>query len=308
MSITGAIAFTHPGSTFAATPIAFAIPELPELKVTITESAFEAPEHIAAGRYLLTVANQSSSDAAADFILPSPHLSLEEAASGLAAIPQTAVNAHGTPAAHAPGGWFYSYDIRDAGGGDAAAAATRRAIIDLEPGRWVIWSDDFSDTTHIAELQVTGEMPATLPKISPTVTVTQDDTQTGFAFVVPATLTAGPQIVEVTNQSSQPHVTIFMKLPQLLSTAHVLSIFGLAAEATPNPGLPGLDDLEFALGAPIITSGVTQRQIHDLAPGYYAVICRIPDPIRGGVPHAAEGKLQIVEVRKRRSAVELDQI
>jgi hypothetical protein len=296
LSITGAMALTLRGTTVAATPVAFELPELPELQVTITDDAFDAPEHIAAGRYLLTVTNQSSSDAAADFILPPSELSLEEVANGLAAIPRTAANAHGTPAAHAPGGWFYSYDIRAAGGGDAAAGATRRAVIDLEPGRWVIWSDDFSNTTRIAELQVTGEMPANLPTISPSVTVTQDDTKTGFVFVVPDTLPSGPHIVQVTNESSQPHVAIFMKLPRQLSTADVMSIFGLPVDATPIPGLPGLDELEFALGAPIITSGVTQWQLHDFAPGYYAVICRIPDPIRGGVPHAAEGMLQIIEV------------
>jgi hypothetical protein len=61
--------------------------------------------------------------------------------------------------------------------------------------------------------------------------------------------------------------------------------------------LPTPDELELALAAPIITSGVTQWQLHDFEAGFYAVLCDIPDPLRGGAPHAAEGMLQIIEVR-----------
>ena len=281
----------------AATPVASGLPSLPELAVTITDSTFEAPSEIPAGRYLLSVTNRSASDAAASFILPPAVLSLDEVAAGLAAIPQTAASAHGTPSPSAEGSWFYDYGMTAAGGSDALAGATSQAIIDLQPGRWVIWTDDFSNTSRIVELNVTGEMPAPLPAIESSMTVTQNDTAGGFEFVLPGVLSAGPLVVEIANQSSQPHVAVFMKLPRQLDVAEVKQVLGLTEPASPIAGLPTPDDLELALAAPIITSGVTQWQLHDFEVGFYAVLCDIPDPLRGGAPHAAEGMVQIIEVR-----------
>jgi hypothetical protein len=271
---------------------------LPELEVTITETSFEAPASIPAGRYFLSLTNATGEDAAADFFLPPAELTLDEIKAGLAAIPQTAASAHGTPTPDAPGGWFYSYIVTGAGGGDAAPGAVRHAVIDLPPGRWVIWADDFSAAGKTTELDVTGEMPADLPEIPASVTILQNDTETGFVFDGPAVLAAGEQIIEVHNNSSQPHVAIFLKLPKELTAEQVLQIFELPSGATPEPGsgLPSRSELEFSLGAPIQTSGTTQWQIHDFEPGYYALICRIPDPVRGGAPHAAEGMISIVEV------------
>jgi hypothetical protein len=94
-------------------------------------------------------------------------------------------------------------DVLLAGGVSPFAGGTAQGIIDLEPGNWAIWADDFAPAA--IPLTVTGEMPAELADPDNAVTITESSDGETFAFEVARDFEAGTQIVEVRNESPQPH-------------------------------------------------------------------------------------------------------
>ena len=64
--------------------------------------------------------------------------------------------------------------------------------------------------------------------------------------------------------------------------------------ATPTAG--SLDTSRITPGfiTSIQSAQTTQYVAVDLEPGYYALLCFVGDPERGGVPHAFEGMIEVI--------------
>ena len=168
---------------------------LPEIDLVVTDTgATGTPAELAAGRYLVTLENQTTDQIAGGVFLAVPAgTSDEDALDGILG--------DGLPT------WFY--DATWAGGPIAESGQMDAVVVELAAGDW--WVDiDRTSTTDAAppadtatKLTVTGEMTAT-EELGGTIPVVLSE----YNFDIPATLAAGPQIWQVTNSGAQPHFLI----------------------------------------------------------------------------------------------------
>jgi len=69
------------------------------------------------------------------------------------------------------------------------------------------------------------------------------------------------------------------------------------SSGTPLPaGTPQQEDFVPISSMSTMSVGATAWFATDLEPGSYVMFCFVGDPHKGGMPHAAEGMAQIVEV------------
>jgi hypothetical protein len=256
----------------------------PELRLVATDDGFEAPEQVATGRYLIVLENRGTpggpaqvSDA--NFIQLPPGAAIEELNALLlaenAAIPE----------------WYG--EIVSSGGFYVEAGQTGYAILDLEPGDWYV---GVGDTNPFVPMTVT-EPAFTAPSVpiaDPAADVTVDYRE--FALDLPDRLPAGTLVWHATNRGEQMHAVTFARTPELLTVAQVQTLLSLAPDATPPPGVPDMSTIE------VLTSELKNlspgRQIWvelDLAPGFYAAICALPDSATGQ-PHAMLGEIAVFTV------------
>jgi hypothetical protein len=303
-------------STPVAGASAFAGLDLPELQISASDSGFDGvPSQRPAGRYLVTFTNDSSSDAAVDFLQLPQDVTFDEftkmAAQGgqaPAASPEagmTTPEAMGSPEAGeesgAPPDWFYTTYM--AGGAGAPAGQSVQVVVDLQPGNYAVWGDDPTASQKPANLVITGETTAS-PVVSPTagpeptadVTVTEATTATGFAFQIDGDFVPGQQTVKVLNFSNEPHFMLLLKSPSPLTMDQVMQLLQLPDNATPPPGVPNPNDFTTAALASTQSAGTTVWLSLNLEPGTYVMLCFVPDPNNNYMPHAAEGMATIITV------------
>lgn len=288
---------------------------LPELKITVGSSGFEGvPSSVVAGRYLVTLINTSktggSDSAVAGFLqLPdgvtvadlsqgpprgSPPAEMASPVAAAAASPAADTGGQGGPPP-----WFYTTKL--AGGPSATAGQTVRGIVDLTPGNWVVWGEDPASPNQPVALTVTGVAGAT-PTAgaapSAAVTVHEVSTADGFAFQVEGSFQPGMQLVEIRNESDQPHFLLMLSSPIPLTMEQVQALLQLPDGATPEPssGLPDPSTFKTAVYAGTQSPGTTQWIEADLPAGSYVMLCFVGDPTKGGEPHAAEGMAKIITV------------
>lgn len=259
-----------------------------EFDVTVSDDGFDLPSSIPAGRYLVNVTNAASAAASASFFMPPADWTLEQVQAALVGDGTTPPNLS----------WLYHVPI--AGGASAAPGATGQAVIDLAPGRWVVWGDDPSSTIPMAEVQVTGAMPDTLRPITPTVTITATSTETGYGFAVTGDVVAGPQLVEFYNKTDQPHFVTIMVSPVPLDDDQYMQLMSMGEDATPEPdsGLPSLDELQFnPSGIATVSAGVKIWTVVDFTSGHNIIACFVPDLNSPEMlPHSAEGMFEQIDV------------
>ncbi len=158
------------------------------------------------------------------------------------------------------------------------------ATLDLEAGNYVLlcFIDTPDHVPHFAKGMVqpltvtpaTGTMvSAPLPPADLTITLTD------FAFTLSDSLRAGPQEVDVTVPSGQPHEVVFLRLNPGKTAADIA-----AWAATYEGPIPATT---FG-GTTAIAAGQRQRIKLDLVPGDYLLICFVPDAT-DGKPHVAHG-------------------
>jgi hypothetical protein len=309
----GAPALAQDASPVAGTPLVTGEDlGLPELNVRMTDAGYEAPAEVAAGRYLVNFENATSvefplgagffmipegwtfDDVLANFDAINAMFSEEGGEGGKpTGTPESMDMAASPEPAEDPLAWLFETKI--AGGASAAAGQTGQAIIDLEPGEWAIWPDTFE--FGAAALTVTGEMPADLPAVTANATITEVDGENGFEFNIEGTLTAGRQIIEVRNDSTQPHFVELGTLPEPATKDQVIQAMNMLYSGTPVPSdLPNLEASTPAALSSTQSSETTQWMIVDLAAGSYVVACWIPDPTREMAPHAMHGMVEVIEV------------
>jgi hypothetical protein len=307
VAIVGTVAIALLGSAGAlaqdATPEAspggeslFANLGLPELTVTATGEGFEISEsEVEAGRYLVHFANETDNpDIAAGFVRLVEGATLEDLsfADELAA---------GTPMPESepdPQTFAWLYDTYIAGG---VSSTSDQAVIDLRGGEYGVWADDPTSPIPAAPLTVTGDPDARVegPEPEAAVTIVEEGAGgEGFKFTVTGEAKAGPQIVKILNASDQPHFVIGFHYPEQITIEQAMEfiMFDPSSGATPSPNMLDETLLTFPIYAPVQSVGTTQWVELNAEAGQVIIVCFVPDPVAGGIPHAFEGMVSLVPV------------
>lgn len=271
---------------------------LPELTITATEAglAVDQPE-VASGRYLVNLVDETGNpDLATGLVRLDEGETLED----LSYADEVAA---GTPAPGDEGEppietYQFLFDNYIAGG---PSAASPHVVVDLPAGDYGVWPDDPFAETPVAPLTVTGDPDAQIsgPEPEAAATIIEEGVGgEGFTFRVDGALQAGPQIVEVVNASDQPHFVIAMQYPEPITVDQVMGafMFDPSSGATPGPDMLDFEQISWVGYAAVQSAGTTQWVTMDLAAGQAILVCFIPDPEAGGVPHAFEGMIQLVDV------------
>lgn len=278
---------------------------LPEITVTATDEGLQVePSEVEAGRYLVTIANEGTSEEPvfAGFVqLPEGRTAddlsyADELAGGT---PMPSMDMGPTPEQLEEVMWLFETYI--AGGPSTINEVSDRAMINLPAGEYGIWDEDPFSVNPAPALTVTGEADAEIAGPEPEAAVTIVETGeggAGYQFEVRGEFMAGPQIVEVLNASDQPHFVEAPQYPKEVTINQVMAtfMFDPAAGATPSPDMLDFEQFTFAGWASTQSIDTTQWVAMDFAPGQTLLACYIPDPLAGGVPHAFEGMVQLVEV------------
>lgn len=284
-----------------ATPEAanlFADLGLPELTITATSAGLAIDQsEVASGRYLINLVDETGNPDLATGLV---RLDKGETIEDLSYADEVAA---GTPA---PGDeeeppvetYQFLFDNHIAGG---PSAASPHVVVDLPAGDYGIWPDDPFAETPAAPLTVTGDPDAQItgPEPEAAATIVEEGAGgEGFSFRVDGALQAGPQIVEVVNASDQPHFVIAMQYPEPITADQVMAAFmsDPSSGATPGPDTLDFEQMTFPGYAAVQSTGTTQWVTMDLTAGQAILVCFIPDPEAGGVPHAFEGMIQLVDV------------
>jgi hypothetical protein len=268
---------------------------LPELEVTANGDGFEGlPDETEAGRYLVSLTNNDDENPENNITFIQLPEGMTAADLGAAMAPATPVEGEEAPIPALDA----LYDAYIAGGPSASAAGqSAQAIVDLLPGDYAVWNEDFENPVT-APLTVTGEMPADLLQPKADLTIREVNTEQGFDFELSGEPAAGAATIEVVNDADQPHHVVFIKSPVELSEEQVMQLLMLDPEsgATPPPGLPSFEEFTFPHFVPVQSSGTTQWHAVNLEPGYYVAVCFVEDPTKENIPHAFEGMIEVFEV------------
>ncbi len=186
----------------------------------------------------------------------------------------------------------------EAGGpGGIVPGGNVRAVVDLQHGQYVLtcFLSGADGIPHIAKgmvkaLEVTAPPDEQPSEPDADVTVDLND----FAFVgAPATLSAGVTTFKVVNQGQEPHEMSLIRLNEGVSFAQLREAVMTPPELAP-PGPPPATD---SGGYQAITPGASGWVTVNLAQGEYALVCFVPSPANGFVPHVALGMISSLTVQ-----------
>ena len=285
---------------------------LPELQITLTDAGFEGvPAETQAGWTVVTFTAETADGGAVGFV----QLPEGKTVDDLAAISQmageegeaspAAMGDMASPAASQgedPLAWIFQTYI--AGGVGAEAGQTVQGIINLEPGNYAVWADDpFVPIPPVAMTVTENAMasPVAATEFGATATITEVGTSDGFDFQVSGQLQPGPQVIEIHNDSDQPHFVVSSWFQDPITEDEVMQFLMEEEGGTPEAEMGGTPPAEsgeppLSFYAAIQSAGTTQYIAANLQPGYHVLLCFVPDPTRGGVPHAFEGMIEVVPV------------
>ncbi len=267
---------------------------LPELRVQVTESAYEGlPAETAAGRYLLTLEVSAAEGAGLNFLQLPEGMTFDDFMAVLMGQPAASPEAmEGTPGAEAgpPEGapeWYFQAEMA---GGTAGFGGTAQAIIDLTPGEWVAWAGFPGAPQSPVGLTVTGEAGATpaagaAPAADVTVSMYEYD------FTVEGTLTPGPHVFAVTTVGAQPHEMFMLRAPEPVTEEQIAQVLELEMQGgtpAPDADVPNPDEFIPVTSMTPLSMGKTGWIPVTLEAGTNIVRCFVPE-IESGMPHAYHG-------------------
>jgi hypothetical protein len=306
-----AIAFMGPAAVLAqdATPAAggeslFADLGLPEITVTATDEGFTVePAEVEAGRYLVTLNNESANPQVFAGLVQLPEgksvADLSYADEIAAGTPMPPMEMGPSPEQLEGVAWLFETYI--AGGPSTVTAVANQAVLNLPAGDYGVWSEDPFSLMPAAALTVTGDAEAQIEGPEPEAAVTiieEGEGGVGYTFRLDGELKAGPQIVKVLNASDQPHFVDASQYPEPVTMEQVMAafMFDPSTGATPGPDMLDFERVTYAGWAGVQSIGTTQWVVMDFAPGQTLLTCFIPDPLAGGTPHAFEGMAQLFDI------------
>jgi hypothetical protein len=250
--------------------------ELPALEITLTDTGFDFPQPLQAGRYEVTVANTGTS---------------AESHFGLGKIPDRVTDAE--------------YEVWLTGYGEDTAALTFDDIefvgvpdwprpggsvsgaIDLAPGRYFLF-DPF-DARGYQTLAIDGTFTA---GEEPAADLTVELREMEIVFPE-AAFTSQPARWKIANLGAMTHEVAVLPVSPDFTEEHLHLLFSLPEDATPPPEVP-----EFVY-QPVAAIGTLAKQHASwldvqLAPGRYLGICMLP--FGTGYPHGIDGMYRFFDV------------
>ncbi len=265
------------GSTSTSFVSAQGAGEFPSLTLTIRDEVFEFPTEIKAGRYAISVVNESSAPYHSTLARVPDGLTKEEVEASF----QTDEGPE----------WFF--DIKGVGLPDyGRPGETRTGIIDLKPGVYGL----FSVFTPQAPLTivVTGEFgePA-----EPDADAEVGMIEMAFQFST-TSFPTGPQRIKLVNNGAMLHDFQMVAVPEGTTADQMIRLWAMPEDgsATPEPDLEEVYNLLVAEYLPaaaisMLGGGETAWLDLDLPVGTYAVVCPLPFP---AIPHVMEGMVEMV--------------
>jgi hypothetical protein len=248
----------------------------PELSLTSTDTELKLPAEITAGRYVVTIDNQSTQgESAPVFVLLEDGQTVEE----LLADP-------GDPSTGLPE-WFLTGTI--VGAPIAPLSMTAKAVIDFPVGNYAVSGEPYQPVKALTV--TTGKLDSSPePDADATITMS-DDGWTGMPEIV----STGQQLWKVTSAGSVPHRFQFYSYPEPVTTEALIAALSLEEGATLPPDLP---DLSLAVplgGLSPMSAGNTGWPVIELASGFYIALCTIQNG-EAAVPHYLSGELTVFTV------------
>lgn len=289
----------------------------PELTLTLTDAGVEGlPAETAAGWTSVTFTNNVTPTGdpfedtwGIDFIMLPEGMTIDDVAAALAAPPEGEGEGEsmegmdmaspesmegmdmGSPEAAAEDPFAFLYETYLPGGPGALNGETGQATIFLEPGTYAVGA--FGLGTPV-ELTVTGTAdPAAPGAVAADATITETGTSGSFDFT--GTLPEGEGVIEIYNDSDQPHFVEAIYSPTPITEDDVMGLLMMEEGATPAPGGPDFSQISVAFITGTQSAETTQYITADLQPGYYVLLCFVPDPQQGGIPHAFAGMIEVIE-------------
>lgn len=250
----------------------------PELTIMVTDDGFVFPEGTTAGRYAVSVVNESS--------MPSHSpLGLLPEGTDLAAVEEFI-----TSDSEEVPQWVL--DTKWVGLPDwSFPGEARSGIVDLPAGTYLGFG---TIAPWISIFEIEGDA---IDAPDPEATLGVELTEMSFVWAQDA-VPAGPGLLKVSNIGATLHDIQFYPVPDGTTTDHVMELFMLEEGDAPSPENPlsALTEEEFvpAAATSIIAPGVTSWLDIDLSPGTYMVMCPLPFP--SGPPHAMLGMIEIITV------------
>jgi len=250
--------------------------DYPELNLTSTDTALLMPEEITAGRYLVTIENQSTQgESAPVFVL------LDEG--------QTVDELNAEPADPTTGlpGWFLTGTI--IGAPIAALGNTAQAIVDFPAGNYAVSGEPYQPPFGLIVTASGGES-LNDPEVDVTITMA-DEGWTGMPESVPT----GRQLWKVDSAGSVPHRFDLYSYPEPLTLESLIDALSLAEGAAPPPGAPDISLAVSVGGFSPMSTGQAAWPVVDLRPGFYIGLCTLQNG-EAAVPHYLSGELSVFAV------------
>ena len=282
---------------------------LPEITATLTDEGVEGvPAETEAGWHLVTFTNDVSDSGdpfqdswSLEFFQLSAGMTIDDLAALFAGPPPDAspeatdAAEMASPEAEGEDPFAFLYESYAAGGPGALRGETSQGVVYLQPGDYAVTT--FGVGAPVA-MTVTGDAdaaPAAPAGVTSTATITETGTSGSFEFEV-ADLAAGPGILEIVNNSDQPHFVFGIHSEVAVTEDEIMALLMEVEDG----GTPEAGSLEAQLLPGFITGtqsvDTTQYLAVDLQPGYYILLCFVGDPEQGGAPHSFTGMIEIVEV------------
>jgi len=186
------------------------------------------------------------------------------------------------------------------GSGSAGPGETKKATLNLAPGKYVMLDDANEDGPSnstrgaLAEFQVTGGKAGALPASTATITAATDEQAKPEDSFEISGLKAGKNRLRFVTKGDEIHHAVMFSILPGKTIADVKKFFAAAGRPSGRP------PVDFESGANTAVLDGDSEQVSDLVlrkPGKYAVVCFLTDRDGKGKPHLAEGMLDEVEVK-----------
>jgi hypothetical protein len=286
--------------------------DLPELQVTLTDAGLEGvPAETGSGWYVVTFTNDVTptgdpfEDAwSVEFIVLPEGMTLDDLAAMSEAPPEDQAASPeamagmdmASPGAAPEDPFAWLYETYLAGGPGAAVGQTVQGIIYLEPGDYAVMT--FGDYPPSGMTVTDNPMasPEAVDEFGATTTITETGTSGSFDFSAGGTVSPGPGVVEIYNDSDQPHFVFAIRSTAPITEEQVMQSLASEETGTPPAGVPDTSQITPGFLTGTQSPGTTQYLAVNLEPGYYALLCFVGDPQQGGTPHSFEGMIEIIPV------------